>query len=345
MQSTTYNILDLEGKYKALGRTAVIDNLLIIDYSASGIEFIAECEGEVSVEFCVNKISTAEDGGCYFTVIVDGVKKERDFCHIKKLGGTCVKIATDLEFGKHTFEVYRQTETEHAELGIKSITLSGTVLNAPENRDLYIEFVGDSISTAYGNLILDQTGVNYEMPKYQDATQGYAYLTARALNADWSIVAQHGRGARFGFSKETLFDIYPKVCYYRDKITEYDFAREPDYVVINLGTNDILTFNHEKYYNPPNTREDVKEGFRRMLKLVREKNPNSKIIWACNVMQSGANTFLAELMEKSGGAEKGYYCVKLTKNNEGGNGHPYYTAHLVIADELSEFIADLEKEK
>ena len=39
----TYAITELEGKYKVQGRSTVINNLLMTDYSASGIEFSAAC--------------------------------------------------------------------------------------------------------------------------------------------------------------------------------------------------------------------------------------------------------------------------------------------------------------
>ena len=186
-----YAITGLAGKYKTQGRATIINDILMVDYSASGIEFSALCEGDVSLTFSATKLIDGDEGGCYFTVIVDGVAKARDFCHITAIGETTVTLAENLTYGKHTFEIYRQTEIERALIGIKSINLSGEFLDAPQYNDTYIEFIGDSISTAYGNLTTAGSSVTYySYPKYQDVTQGYAYLTARALNADWSIVAQ-----------------------------------------------------------------------------------------------------------------------------------------------------------
>lgn len=333
-----YSINELEGKYKVQGRTTVINNLLMLDYSASGMEFNAYCEGNVTVTFSASSISGGNDGGCYFTVIVDGVKQARDFCRITATGETKFVIAKDLKIGNHTFEIYRQTEIERATVGIKEIDIRGSFTAAAKNNDMYIEFIGDSISTAYGNLTQNGSGVTYSAPKYQDATQGYACLTARTLNADWSIVAQQGRGAKYGYTTENLLDIYPKLRYNKDKTTNYDFARQPDYVVIALGTNDINTYSSRFSA----TLDDVKKGFEEMLALVREKNPNAKIVWAYNMMTSDANNVITSVIEEAGGAENGYYSVKLTKNTAGGNGHPYYTAHQTMATELSKFIKSLE---
>ena len=330
----TYAITNLLGKYKTQGRTSIINNLLMVDYSASGIEFSAFCEGDVSLTFNATSLISGNEGGCYFTVIVDGVKKARDFCHLTATGDTTVKIAEDLVLGNHTFEIYRQTEIERATVGIKSISLNGTIKYAPADKDMYVEFVGDSISTAFGNLTTNGSGVTYSYPKYQDVTQGYAYLTARALDADWSIIAQQGRGAKYGYTTENLQDIYPKLRYNKDRNTAYDFTRQPDVVVIALGTNDINTYS-SKFSA---TLDDVKTGFEEMLALVREKNPNSKIVWAYNMMTNRANDIITSVIDEAGGEFAGYYSVKLTQNGQGGNGHPYYTGHATMAEELAAFI-------
>ena len=93
-----YYISELEGEYKTQGRTTVKDDLLILDQSASGIEFNAECSGDVTITFITSYLLEAEYG-LYFTVIVDGEVQERDVCHISKLGETTVTIAENLPSG------------------------------------------------------------------------------------------------------------------------------------------------------------------------------------------------------------------------------------------------------
>ncbi|MBE6762347.1 MAG: hypothetical protein E7551_08720 [Ruminococcaceae bacterium] len=342
----TFAISELAGKYKTQGRASIINDILMVDYSASGIEFSANCEGDVSLTFNATKLKDGDEGGCYFTVIVDGVKKARDFCHITATGDTTVTIAKNLAFGTHTFEIYRQTEIERATVGIKSINLSGELLPAPQYNDMYIEIIGDSAVTAYGNL--GENGVvskeSAPLPKYQDVTQGYAYLTARELGADWSIVAQQGRGAKYGFSEENLQDIYPKLRYNKDKNTDYDFAREPDYVIAALGTNDLYTYNKSDYTDPVATLDDVKTGYKEMLALLREKNPNSIIIWAGIDYEPELEVLAKEVVAEAGGELKGYYSVKLTADKLGGNSHPSAASHITMAEELSAFIKEVDEQ-
>ena len=44
-----YLISSLNGKYKTQGRTQVSDDGVCLEWSASGIEFQAECSGDVSI--------------------------------------------------------------------------------------------------------------------------------------------------------------------------------------------------------------------------------------------------------------------------------------------------------
>lgn len=345
LTKSVYSINELSGKYKVQGRTKVINNLLMLDYSASGMEFTAYCEGDVSVTFSAQSIISANDGGCYFTVIVDGVKQARDFCRITSTGETKFVIAKDLKIGNHTFEIYRQTEIERATIGIKEINIRGNVLSAPKNNDMYIEFVGDSITTAYGNLTLGSTKPqNPSYPLHQDATQGYAYLTARALNADWSIVARQGIGAVTGYQPVNMQKVYPLLRHHKDANTLYDFSRQPDYVVIGLGANDFSTYNNPTYTNPVLTVADLKKGFSDMFDLIHTKNPNAKIIWVYGWTTSSANagSTIKEVIAEKGGAEAGFYTLEVDKNSQGANSHSYYTAHTEYANKLSRFIKSLE---
>lgn len=335
----TYTIPQMAGKYKTQGRTAIVNDVLMTDYTATGMEFVANCSGDVSVTFnALGFKRTDELGGCYYTVIVDGVKKARDFCHITETGDTTVKIAEGLSEGEHTFEIYRQNEIEIANMGIKSVTLNGEFLSAPQNNDMYIEFVGASQWGGYGNLATnDIASADVPAAYYQDGTDALTYLTARELDADWSIVSVQGIGASWGWQPTSMDTVYKYLRYNKDKTTLYDFARQPDYVVIGLGTND---YSRMAYYEK--TTDDLVNSFVDFIALVREKNPNAKIIWVCNMMTADVNSYVEQAVTTSGGAEKGVYSLAVTMNRDGGANHPSVAGHKVMAEEISAFIAGLE---
>ncbi len=332
---TEYTLSEMTGHYKTQGRIYKTSNRLYLDWSASGFEFSANCSGDVYVTFQVDSVNTGETGGCFFTVIVDGVEKGRAACRLTETGVQKVKIASGLSEGIHHFELYRQSEIGSV-VSVNGVSLNGTLLEAPKKNALYIEFVGDSITTAYGNLAVSSTA-NSGTPLYTNAMQGYAYMTAHnKLGADFSLVAVQGIGASVGWQPYTMNTAYPKLRYPKDNTTAYDFARQPDVVVLALGTNDM-----NRYSNFGMSLSDVKQGFATMLATVRQKNPHAKIVWIHGMMLSSSSSLIQEVVAEAGGANAGIYELRLTQNNSGGNGHPNVSGHTSFANDLSAYIRKL----
>ena len=324
-------IKDAKDYIKTQGRTQLKDGAMWLDFSASGIEFSANCEGTVALNLTVNSIKNTDAtyGGLYFTVIVDGVKKDRAECRITETGSVQLVLAEDLPAGNHTFEVYRQTEHRGAEVGINSIVMNGSFNEKPEDNRLYIEFIGDSISTGYGALGVsgdDQA----DSPLWQDATAAYPYLTAKALGADFSDVCWSGLGCKYGYQSLTMQTVYTAQRYNYDNTTQYDFTkRQPDVVVIALGTNDIAN----------QTDASLREvGYQEMLDLVRAKNPDAKIVWIAGMMKTDDNAMIEALIEENGGAAEGLYYLGLTTNTAGAGWHPSAAGQQKFADELVAFL-------
>ena len=313
---------------KTQGRTSMVKGTLMLDFSISGVEFELDCAGDVYATFNVRKLSSsAADGGLYFTIVVDGVTLARNYCHLTSVGETKVKLAEGLSAGKHTFAIYRQSEHHFGEVGICALSYDGEMLAKPADKNLYIEFIGDSISCGFGNLGSSSQGDGAAL--WSDGTQAYTYLTAQALNADWSNVAWSGIGCKYGYGTITMQDVYPVQRYNYDKTTMYDFSKEPNIVVLALGTNDNSIQGNATL---------KREGLVEMLTLVREKNPNAPIVWIHGMMTSGVSAMIEEIVAEFGGAEAGYYACRLTQNNAGGGSHPNLAGQQKFADELVAFI-------
>ena len=327
-EPATGNIADLLGNIKTQGRTAMINGTLMLDFALSGVEFELDCSGDVYATFNARKLaSTSSTGGIYFTVVVDGVKQARDFCRITTGGETKFLLAEDLPAGKHTFAIYRQSEHQYGEIGISALSYDGTILKKPADKDLYIEFIGDSISNGYG--ILGNYSQGDGSALWSDATQAYNFLTAEALNADFSNPSWSGLGCKYGYSSITMQDVYPAQRYNFDKTTPYAFDREPNIVVLALGTNDNS--------KGPDT-ASIRAGLVEMLTLVREKNPNAPIVWIYGMMTNNLNSMIEEIVAEFGGTEAGYYACKLTTNTSGGGYHPNLAGQKKFANELVTFI-------
>jgi len=319
---------------KTQGRNVLKDGALWLDFSASGIEFSANCEGKVALNLNVKYLKQTDSyGGLYFTVIVDGVKKDRAQCHITSTGSVELVLAENLTPGNHTFEVYRQTEHRGAEVGISSITMSGSFNEKPADNRLFIEFIGDSISTGFGALgtTSDSDGGS---PKWQDATAAYPYLTAKALGADFSDVAYSGIGAKYGWQEPNMQVFYPYQRWQYDSNTQYDFsARQPDVVVIALGTNDIAMETEKGI-----TLEQRLVGYQELLDLVRAKNPDAKIVWIYGMMKDDDNARIPAIIEENGGAAAGLYSLELVTNTAGAGWHPSAAGQQKFAEDLVAFL-------
>lgn len=266
---------------KVQGRTTVISykmpkasektNAIALDYSASAIEFNAYCEGAVTLSLYTEPTAIGGNN-LYLNVYVDGVlqgEKRRDFRFSGKKVHA-VTLAENLSKGFHTFLIERQTEAERGLMYINSVTICGELTEKPANSDLFIEFIGDSITTGYGNLYPDLTGgekdSNQASNVYQDGTKTYAYLTAKALNADYSIVAQQGIGVSSGYYPHTMLKTYTNTCYQCGRRSDWNFERKADAVIINLGTNDWTMVS-----NGTTTAEKIEQGFSDFCRLVRGK--------------------------------------------------------------------------
>ena len=330
---STYTIEQMNGKYKTEGRTSIINNELSLDYTASSFEFNANCEGDVSVTFNVKNLIAGEGGGIYLSIYVDGVKQSRSTGFIGNKGSQTLIIATGLAKGEHNFQIFRSTEIERAMFTVQSVTLNGTISEKPADSNLLIEFVGDSITTGYGNLTTGSPTPAASMPVWQDGTATYAFLAAQQLGADISVIARQGIGASVGWQPVSMNVVYPLTRHCYDQSTQWGFEKQTSVVVINLGTNDMNTYSQNG-----KTLKDVKQGFADLLNIVRSKNPNAAIVWAYGMMLNSADDIIKEVIAEAGGADADYYSVQLPKDNAGGAGHPSSAGHQAAAEVLAEFL-------
>lgn len=183
LEYSTYKISDCKDKFKIIGKSSDVADGITCDWSASGISFKAECQGEVSVTLNASPQT-------YFTVYVDGVRQDNRFS--ASSGTQTLELAKDLSDGSHLVTLLKQTENSKSNCILKSVTLAGTLENGLEDSRLFLEFYGDSITFGYGNLA---NTVNVSDPGsalWQDGTASYAFRTAEALNADWSMVSISG---------------------------------------------------------------------------------------------------------------------------------------------------------
>ena len=313
------------------------DTGLAVYTTGAGIAFYSECSGDITLTLTArNRYTTRQ----YFTVTVDGVRERVCVENPSNAARqSTITLAENLDQGYHRIEVYRQTEEVNATCVFNSLTLNGTVSPVPE-APLLIEFVGDSI-TAGASMFRAEADQAADDPACQDGTQTYAYQTAQALGADFQACCTSGYGVVKGWNSDNanLLKMYPFTAYHvrhQDKEENYwPFARQADVVVINLGTNDNTVSSKKKL-----TKTQFQEGATALMELVREKNPDSQIVWATGMMGTFYEQELTAAVEELGGAEAGYYFCELPKGTGGGAGHPNLEQHTAAAKALTEFLQE-----
>ncbi len=335
-----YTVEEMGINYKTQGRTIVYEGKGIALLStADSFEFNANCEGKVSVTLTGEDMEDApRDLIVFVTAYVDGVRS--DIRHEVNEGDYELVLAENLEKGEHHFRIVRQSEWENGRAYVKQINTTGELLEAPADRDIFIEFIGDSIATGFGNM--PEIEFEYDWgghPIWEDGTQAFAYMAAEKLNADYSIVAIEGIGAIGGYWGFTMNDIYD--CYPRVNEKDYSYApeRTADIVVVELFSNDHATMREEGY-----TPADIAAKGKELIEMARAKHPDSKV-----VVLPGAfyKKFETMINEELGGVDNGYYCVDVPLNTAGKSGHPDVEGHTGACDALVEvlepIIAEIKK--
>ena len=324
-------VLENKENIKFIGRTSFNKDGALVYYSAAGIEFNAKINGCLKVTMQASRIDYSKSGGIYFKVFLND--KFHKKIHITSELETEFILAKDL-CGEYNVKIIRETEFVYGSVCVKELVFKGEFLEKPQDKELYIEFVGDSITCGYGLLYKGQKTITNNRPSISSATMGYAYKTAKALNADYSIISQSGIGVYVGYVREyNMKEIYPYISKrFSDEL--YDFARKPDYLVINLATNDAGV-NEEIDHKPLS---EIKQGFIDFLKTIRKHNPGSKIVWCYGMMRNELNDTIKEVVKELGGKEENLYTFHLPRNNEGFRWHPNLKGHINAAKALTKYL-------
>ena len=253
-----YDINSNTNAIKVLGERHLESNkTLYADWTASGLEFYANMNSQSDIIFTAN--STAP---CYFKAYVDGTLWQNNGSDYYTVSGATKIVLQSVPAGTHTVRLVKATGYLLGQAEISAVELNGTISATPDN-DLYIEFLGDSISCGWG--VVGSHDGGYAS---QDGTLAYPYLVAQALGADYSILGLSGRGVVYG--TDYNFDKNYLQASPARSTSAYGFERKADIVVINLGTNERG--------NHADTAE-FEAGYVRLLENVFAKNGSDCIVY------------------------------------------------------------------
>lgn len=232
------------------------------------------------------------------------------------------------------------------------------LVKAPLLPSRKIEFIGNSITCGYGNEGLKkEEGFDYATENHY---YSYASITARNLQAQHWVVARSGIGAyrnydgpKTGNPDSNMPVQYEYTGYawkpeLRKEATflqeKWDFNRyQPDVVCINLGTNDLSTPNYDLSL--------LKQGYQKLLKMVRQHNPKAKIVFLTGSMLYHQELQLAKQLldevtaeaQKAGDKEVYRFDMAPINGNKyyGNDWHPNIYQDEKMANELTPYLRQL----
>ena len=332
--ATDNNYTITEDNVTPHGRTYFNVRGINFNWSMSGFSFSFKGTGA--------SVQIRSRSGVRFAVYLDGNLQPEKEISVKSLKATYT-LAENLENAEHTVTIKKLTEADWGGVAAAdTITVfGGHLLPPPETSSRTIEFIGDSVTAAYGVLISDGSIDNYRIED-QDASKSYSSLTAMSLGCEFSLVAKSGIGFfcnSGGGLENTMKDAYEYTDYFcLDKTTKWDFsAHKSDIVVIALGDNDTNSHDSAAHL----------EGARYFLSLVRKNNPESIIIWAYGMCTTGYDNNIKQAVKEANdaGDKNVYYfafdIMNPSEDGAGAAGHPSYTTQKKNADKLTAFITDL----
>ncbi len=315
---------------KPIGRSVWTKwNALLTRHAASGFVFTADCQGDITFE--INTTSSQR-----LTVSVDGNEHIVSFT---QGGNQQVVIAEGLKRGVHTIEILAQ-RAQDIPTQYYSINLNGEVLAPPAEKELLVEFVGDSITCGLGNRYLEEEGTYVD-----DASKAYGKLTANALDADWSNISLGGSTV---VSKDVLPEstmVMPdnyRLAMFDQPEWDFENNRQADIVVINLGTNEYLKSSGDE--SVQTAFENSLYAFVKDIKTLNSKK-DVKVVFAFGMMTDEdvwVNQCYQNVITRLEADGITVPFCQLPKDINGGGlpKHPSLEGHVAAAAVLSQFIKD-----
>lgn len=257
----------------------------------------------------------------------------------------------------HSIRLVKLTENGKGYLGLKSLTAEGEILPVEKEPCKKIQFIGDSITCGFGNDVDDKDRLFFSQD--ENSWMSHGAITARKLNMDETIVSSSGIAVTLfpgWFHQYGMDDLY----FYTDRMLEdklgvtdytpWDFSGDaPDYIVLNLGTNDA---NGIQMMGEEAGKAMHLEKYTAFLKMLRKLHgEKSHIICALGTM----DYYLMPEIEKAAayysretGDEK-VSCFRYPKmfflDPIGACGHPHIVTHEKMAEAMANYIRQLENQK
>ncbi|MCL2778594.1 MAG: GDSL-type esterase/lipase family protein [Polyangiaceae bacterium] len=302
-----------------------------VRFAWSGTEVVGRFQG-TSISARIR-----DDGTNFFEVLIDGEPK---FVLQTQPNREIYSLAESLPDAVHEIALYKRTEARVGEAVFLGFEGSATMMPSLPPSTRRIEFLGDSITTGYGN---EGPGVDCTFnPAQQNEYITYGAITARMLGAEHVTVAWSGK------TIGEMTEYWERTLPARAESRWDHQSWVPQLVVLNVGTNDFAI------------RDPGEPRFVRMyialFSRVREAYPNALVVCALGPMLSDAypagrrnrtlaKRYMQATMEKLKAAGQTHfeYLDFLEQRESDGLGcgyHPGRTTHALMAERLAAFVKE-----
>ena len=335
---------------KYVGRTYLSGDNLYLSLSGSGIAFEYEGTG-LTLTLLGGSAAEIPDNDANYARMAVYADDKRVFDLQLSSKETKLKVAESPIRKKSVIRVIKLSECAMSLAGIAPLEIGeGEIVRPAPAKAHKIEFIGDSITCGYG--VDDEDPLHPFNTASEDVTRAYAYKTAKALDADYSMFSTSGYGIISGYvadpsmkmTNQLIPTFYESMGFSYDLMpgqpapmdVPWDYDRfQPDAVVVNLGTNDD---SHCQDFTE--RQQEYADAYVEFLKMIRKHNPGAMIFcvlglmgdrlypWVCKAaakyseVTGDKRITTAHLPEQD--ASIGYVC----------DYHPLESAHEKAANEL-----------
>ena len=342
---------------KIQGRCPVSGGALWLTFPLSQVEFSLKKASRLQFRLLAD--ATAENPAfpvqkARYAVYLNG-KKTADCLMTTREARLAYQLDPEKEYD---VRLVKLSECTQSLMALEDVETDGEMTAAPE-KELKIEFIGDSITCGYG--VEGKCGEEDFTTATENAEKSFAGLTAAALNADMQLNAYSGFGIVSGYTADPETRNMILVPQYYEMTGKNDFPLpdgsllqdmpwdfsgwEPQYAVINLGTNDL------SWCVTQERKDFFRDEYTAFLKTVRKRRPKARILCLLGVMGTGLNEAVRQALENYR-KETGDRQIRVMlleeqdqeKDGAGSNFHPSETTQKKLADTVTAEIQSWMKE-
>jgi len=255
--------------------------------------------------------------------------------------GASTFITKGLPDSEHLVRLEKVTESQSGGPRFLGFFTNGNALPA-KPRARQIEFIGDSHTVGYGNTSPTRECDSAKVRATTDTQLAFGPLAAKALDADYRVIAYSGYGVIRNYAGRMPGDNLPRI-YARTvpgetplSVTAEDPKWRPKVIVINLGTNDFSTplKPGEPWASDAEFHEDYRIHYIAFIRWLRREQPQAKFVLMA------ADNFAADVSAVAGNIGATFLRVPALELT-GCNWHPSLKDHRDVATLVERTVAPL----